>query len=372
MGLFIFALIGCENPPEGDDLTIVLDPKVDECCAEEYTAKISGSAPASGMYYWLGLMDNDTLVRYGDSVFIPSGPYINVPLSVKVAYHDNLPGGDYNLRVFEANLPEDVGIVAKRTVAAEAGIVQVPSYTFDECRNCYQIEIRYRTFIACEVISDLPADSIDDFSCITKLFVDYFKGDNRGFNDTIGTSRSHQRFTIYYDLVTGAWETDSLMEFGETRRYASSDVTHVGGACPFSLNEGAEPNCANVAFNGDNNGSIMTATFEEFGPNSSKLKMNLEGFHPCTNILNYAPCGIDGHLEFEFAIDNLNRPLYKFRLIHDGYPWHELYINSVEIYTHDPNETGYNTLSLCPDLFLCNDSGDIVWNAPDWVLVPNP
>jgi len=155
MGLFFLALIGCSEVGEGDDMTVVLDPKHDDCCSEEFTTKISGTSPAGGKYYWLGLMESDQLVIQGDSVFIPSGPYINVPLSVKVAYHDNLPGGDYHLRVFEANQATDVGIVAKRTVAAEAGIVQISSYTFDECRNCYQIEIRYRTFIACEVISDL-------------------------------------------------------------------------------------------------------------------------------------------------------------------------------------------------------------------------
>ena len=71
----------------------------------------------------------------------------------------------------------------------------------------------------------------------------------------------------------------------------------------------------------------------------------------------------------------------KFRLLgdHDGFPWHELFINAIPVYQHDPCLTADTPNSLFP--FLGNYPFEYDANHPallpsgipldEWQVVPN-
>jgi len=368
--------VGCDDDNEDPQNKFSIENQgfQTDCCQRDYSAKITGLSPSGGQYLFAALMAGDTIAIHGDSVFVPAGPYIDVEVGVRVAYHDQVPAGDYELQVMSCNSADGTGKMNMVTNASSVEIVQVPEYTWDLCKECYQIEIRYRTFIACPLVRLIPylnliQCSVDDFELQR-----WYEGDNRDFQWLGGTSRSFQLVNVYYDLVSLSWSMDYTSHFGISRRYSADSVRATGDNCV------AEPSgqhqCQGQAQHGDPNGSNLSATWLYNTPDSVAIKIDVDGYPPChIPQVNWNPCGIDGHFVFHFRIDRSQgypNPQYRYSFRHDGFPWHECYINSYKVPGTEWTPTGGigDILKLCGNWIFCEDDGELEVVEEEWKDVP--
>ena len=190
------------------------------------------------------------------------------------------------------------------------------------------ISIVYKTFIAPEVIT-APANPLLD---------DYFRGDDRWFGDS-GSSRSSQSTTVTLDpsSATGQYDTPSQL-FGSTVGYdEESDVTPCTHCAPpygdWCLVTGATPGCSKVANPGQNGNVLSVVHPPRVSDTEIMVLIDVVGFNPCGHV---GVPGIDAHLTIHFRLVNPNGAEFRLYGSHDGFPWHELYINGVLVYKHDP------------------------------------
>jgi len=221
-------------------------------------------------------------------------------------------------------------------------------------RNYPRVEVLYKAFIGCDVIP----------LTLSGIPVYFFKGDNRGFGYSLGPSRMYESFTGSLDPVYPNGDvglTTGL--FGATQRFDNEGNNDVnvclgGPVCPsycqYCKSPTATAECTLVAVSGSG-GNLLSVLFQP-RPNLSTLQMQMDlvGHNPC---LLAAPA-IDVHMVLQLqqiCIGNALGPL-EYRLVsgfHDGFPWHEMYINQIPVYLFDPCAIG------TPDPNHLFGSGDI-------------
>ncbi len=138
--IFLFGLLaaavciismGCDEW-QGGDIEGDGETGQTQCASQSLTASVSGEAGA-GQYLWLGLMDKDTLLKSGDSVFV-TGSYHLVSLALTLWPFDAIGEGEYELKAFASTQANDVGVAEKRVAAGTMGIVDIQPLTEDhEC-----------------------------------------------------------------------------------------------------------------------------------------------------------------------------------------------------------------------------------------------
>ncbi len=126
---------GSVAPPGGSVFVIREDPGI-TCCGVTYFAEISGAAPVGGQFYWMALIQADTMVSYGLPQWIPEGAFTNVRLRLSTSYLDRIPAGQYRTAVFSARSIENVGVISKTITTAEAGIADIVAYADTLCYEC--------------------------------------------------------------------------------------------------------------------------------------------------------------------------------------------------------------------------------------------
>lgn len=237
--------------------------------------------------------------------------------------------------------PESHTVIAKWT--CESGESDTDSTTISTTFD--QVEVRYKTFIGCFLLETPPNPFLTDF----------FEGDNRGFGHSLATSRTFQSGVVTIDPAeTNGQIGTSSQSFGTTRGYDDdpdgSDVTSItawcGGLCSAVLAPGATAECTKTATAGSSS-NVLTMKFTRISKTEIQLKIDAVGFNPCASI---APA-IDVHITLNFrqeGCDNGQLKPMEFRASgnHDGFPWHELYINGFSIFRHNPCLTGEGPSSL--------------------------
>ena len=204
------------------------------------------------------------------------------------------------------------------------------------------VAIVYKTFIAPNAIA-----SPTGFK--------FFEGDNRWFS-TGGNSRTFQgaSVTVNPAIASGLAGSPSNA-FGPTFGYqndpAGSDViacTHCAGPYgDWCIAPGASRECVDLAQIGQN-GNVLQVSSTRINDSEIRVNVNAVGYNPClTGALVPA---IDANLTIHFKQECLSGVLepMEFRLYgtHDGFPWHELYLDGNGVYQHDPCCTGEGPLSL--------------------------
>ena len=134
-------IIGCsgDNKPKNNEYGIFPeDPgsRDPNCCGVTYHEYISGKSPIGGRYYWMALLHSDTVINYGEGVYIPEGYYDSVNLQVSVSYLDQIPAGIYEKHIYASEMDDDVGNIKSRTTEEHLGVVNTVSYTDSMCYIC--------------------------------------------------------------------------------------------------------------------------------------------------------------------------------------------------------------------------------------------
>ena len=135
----LMTAMGCDDDStDSPQFSFKTDPgSIDSmCCGVANGTVISGVAPNNGLYYWVALMKSDSLITYGDSVYLDSGAFEDVSLTVPVSYLDGIPHGMYEQVVYASADPGDVGQVERSFIATSAGMTEVLDYTDEWCLDC--------------------------------------------------------------------------------------------------------------------------------------------------------------------------------------------------------------------------------------------
>ena len=201
------------------------------------------------------------------------------------------------------------------------------------------VEVRYKTFIAPDAVVTPPHPDL----------LDFFAGDNRWFGYDAMPSRSLQYTLVTVDpSILNGQSTSPTNEFGTTMGFGDhpdgSDVTSCAHCAEsygdWCLKASATAECIETAVAGQN-GNILSIQHSRVSETEVKVQINLVGQNPCAaDIVGPDAPPIDAHLTLHFrqlCTDGTLQTM-EFRLYgtHDGFPWHELYINGTAVYTHDP------------------------------------
>lgn len=226
--------------------------------------------------------------------------------------------------------------------------------------------MRYRTFIHCEVLETPPIPAL----------YDYFTGDDRWFSPTAGIARSDQTTEVSTDLLFPTGQVSPSMQFfGPTFGYdtAVSCLACQGFAvlppeyCNWCVDPTARPGCSATAVAGQNF-NVLRMFHSRVSPTEVKVDVKLVGYNPCS-----IPGGpaIDTIFTIRFRqyCEDEMLSLMEYKIdpggMHDGFPWHELYLNNQRIYHYDPCATGSSPLSLegAPEIAIDNPPQLLEWRA---------
>lgn len=249
------------------------------------------------------------------------------------------------------------------------------------------VEIRYKTFIACNAVTTGSIPGI----------IDVFAGDDRSFGYAQETSRSLQSYFVSVNpmmvpghMIDGLRGTKAT--FGQSLGYndepANVMICPPGQVCPsfctHCITPTATPECTDTASSG------MTGQLFHVDETLAELQVALVGTNPCVSL---APA-IDGHMVFQFrqvydpatgALGPMEWRLKPESQIgelhnHDGFPWHEVYLNGIEVYRFDacigpgiPGETwpGPDPGSLWPPAEISVFGRPEYSNLDTWQTVPS-
>ncbi|MEE8169595.1 MAG: hypothetical protein V3T70_03525 [Phycisphaerae bacterium] len=211
------------------------------------------------------------------------------------------------------------------------------------------IEVRYKSFIRCNLI--------------TLLGTSYFEGDDRLFDYGSTAARSFQQGLVTLDPnAAGGGLVGLTMFSGITRKYDPAFVGDTGiPPCPYVLTPGAPTSCQATA----TGGLFITVTPIATGPNTyqAQFHISLSGDNPCQNPSPAINAEVDIWLR-QVCLNGVLQPAeFSASGAHDGYPWHELYMNGSLRYGYDPTAFGNGPIKLFPPM-------DIVLNLM-WQPVPN-
>lgn len=144
-GLFAVAFsvlaisVGCDDEVDNERYSMMTDPGsvADDCCGVYHYHEVDGEAPSHGQYYYLALMQADTIVKVGQPAFVDSGDFASLNLGLDVCYRDDLSTGlVLDKYVLACDSIQHVGDLAKRTIAEPAGQLTVAEYMADTCVDC--------------------------------------------------------------------------------------------------------------------------------------------------------------------------------------------------------------------------------------------
>jgi len=249
-------------------------------------------------------------------------------LVIPVTIHGDAPPGPITIRV-------DGTTSGGETCESEATIEIIRSYA--------PIEIMYKTFISCEVAGPTPRDF---------TLYDFFRGDNRGFGYAFGVSasRTYQRATVTIDPSNTSREIGTPIQLmGITQGFDDDPlaVPTCGGQCSHSFVQGSTPECTGTTKNPVNAGMLAISvtpvdTFEIRVLVTNRAQDQCESAVP----------GIDVNLTLslrQICQGGLLLPVeFTATGSYDGYPWHEVYLNGVTVFTHDPCVSGDTPNSMFP------------------------
>ncbi len=253
--------------------------------------------------------------------------------TVNITIHEDAPPGPVPIRV--------TGTTASGQTCQATGTVTVDR-TYDP------VELRLRLFIAPEAVELIAAFWLYDFDA----------GDNRWFNYNGISFRSFQQTVMTLDpkAANGGPVGSTTNLFGQTVAYYDhpdgTDVTPcahcAGGYGDWCIVSGATPECAATPAPGQA-GNILFIQHWRESTVEVKAQFDARGYNGCEGAQVPA---LDATLTIHVrqVCENGSLTPIEFRLYgeHDGFPWHELYLNQVMIYGHDPCCTGEGPMSLFP------------------------
>jgi hypothetical protein len=204
------------------------------------------------------------------------------------------------------------------------------------------VEILYKTFIACNAVSTGSIPGVTDI----------FAGDDRNFGYALQSSRSFQSYRVSVNptMVAGPMSNGvrgTKAAFGDTLGYngepANVTLCPPEQVCPSfctqCITATATPECTLIATSG------LSGNLAHVDESLAEVELALVGQNPCVSL---AP-PIDAHTVFQFrqvydATSGVLDPT-EWRLkpeseigelhYHDGFPWHEVYLNGIEVYRFD-------------------------------------
>jgi hypothetical protein len=254
------------------------------------------------------------------------------------------------------------------------------------------IELRYKTFIACNAVSTQWWNFLAD---------DWFKGDDRNFSYAGATSRS---FQSYYITVGPTMQDGPILDVAKQEYFGSSIAYNhhplntvpcpAGQVCPSfcatCIVPGVAHECVATATSGVG-GDLLSASSLRVDDSLIQFDLDLVGYVACGMIL-IDPPAIDAHIRFEIrqiydpetgvlgSMDwRIPAPGTGEDWWHDEFPWHELYLNGAQVYTFDPcihpggpdpGLLGDDNFGDDSDINLPADNQDGEAHLEDWREVP--
>lgn len=214
----------------------------------------------------------------------------------------------------------------------------------NDCTNCWSdIEVLYKTFIQCEVIRDPFSSQV------------WWGGDGRSFNYTSNQFRTKNRIVI---TDNPEHSTGIISPFapavGISKAFDANDVIPLGpGDCAWGL--GANPTVNNSCQHNLPDSNLLDM-FIESTPDSCERKLKIK-VH-ANNCLLPGSSAIDAL--YDLFIKTFPDGTLKYKIVgdHDGFPWHEFYLNgNNRVHSHNPAVTGEGLLSLFPPMDHHVDTG---------------
>ena len=141
-----------------------------------------------------------------------------------------------------------------------------------------------------------------------------------------------------------AWLGTPANLFGVTSTYDDhpdgSDVTPCAHCAEsfgdWCFAQEATPECVDFAVDGQD-GNVLKIEHFPVSDTEVKVKLDVIGNNPCEDG-DVPAIDVDLTIHFRQSCTDGEPGPMEFRLYgdHDGFPWHELYINGVAVYRHDP------------------------------------
>jgi hypothetical protein len=337
----------------GDTITFTASGVTDSGGEQRENCDVVTIPPVTPTYKWTLTIPPD----YPD----PLPPLSGSGASVGVVA---LVGGTYSA-TFTAKADRDC---PPPDITIGPGTSQVPT-------NYSTVEIQYKTFIACEVAGPTPPDP---------WLYDFFRGDDRGFGYAFGAvdSRTFQRVTVTVDPSNETGLIGTAMQvMGITQGFDDdpdgSDVTPLAtptcmGQCSYGFVPGATPECTGTTPDPVETGKLAIAV-TPIDQSHIQVVVTNRAKDQCEDVVP----AIDVDLVLLFrqtCEDGILGPLeFKASGSYDGYPWHELYLNGIQVFIHDPCVTGDTPNSMFP--FIGNyqfevDGSNNPTPLADWQTVP--
>lgn len=156
-----------------------------------------------------------------------------------------------------------------------------------------------------------------------------------------------------------------------------SDVTPLAsptcnGQCAYTLVPGASAECEAQDPDPGSDGQLQMSFVRQNG-SAVDLVVAIDAGDQCET---FVP-GIDVNLTLKFrqpCVNGVLQPLeFKASGTFDGYPWHELYLNGVQIFSHDPCLSGDTPNSMFPEPLGNSYNFEIEEQMlQNWQPVPGP
>lgn len=253
--------------------------------------------------------------------------------------------------------------------------------------NYADVTLLYQTFIAPEVVSTqtLP-DPFPDFDLDPGLFAhEFYAGDKRWFSRVLepDRSRSYHQITLSLDPTRMNPVLAETKGFGITRGYDDDGFDGSGGGSdvspctdPFSgsygqfcLKDTAMPECEDRAVAG-RGWNVLNMSVIDQAPGELVVMIQLAGGNPCTTNVPFTDVRLVPYIDAFFVVrirqvldHGVPGPIYaSLSGLHDGFPWHELYLDGVPLYQWNAYAEGHTPWSLFghPNLWYSSSS---VWGT---------
>jgi hypothetical protein len=217
-------------------------------------------------------------------------------------------------------------------VSVGPAVTQPPS-------NYSTVEIVYKTFIASEIVATIGWNP---------LLYDYVGGDARWFAQA-GSSRTYQstRATVDPRILNGQVGFPAQF-FGTTNGFndspTGSDVypcLHCSG--PYGhwcLAPGATVDCSGTPISGQNGNVLAVLPLPRVSESEIAVKLIVVGYLGCGSGAPAIDVRLTLHIRQRCQAGILLPMEFRGLGQHDGFPWHELFLNGVNVYYHDPCCTG--------------------------------
>lgn len=308
----------------------------------------------------------------------PGGTRFSPPVSVEMPNMPGLPPGAASYILSFDHDTEQFEIVASATVTADGSCIvsdpgsgistagwggSCPPYPntggAEHCSYA-EVEILYKLFIAPSAIRSAPIPFVP-------LVAEhaFYAGDDRGFDYESSDARTLQRLYVTVDpaVPSGIVNKPAESVINVTRGYddepPGSDVTPCQHCYPTSilrpllgrwcLTKGATPECSQRAMVGVGITKKLSMSVERIGSDHIRARIEIIVGNPCEPFAD--PADVDLFIDIRQSCNQgrVSPVTYRLTGVHDGFPWHELYLNGVAVYLHDPCVTEDDLTALLGD-----------------------